>query len=62
MNTGLKIALSGFGALVAVSVFMMAQAWYYQAHIGRTLDTELGFTHGSPYVRCGTEKREDFHD
>ena len=56
----LKIACGIVAALVAVAVFTTAQAWYYQSHVGRALGTELGFTHGSPYVRCGQSEREVF--
>jgi hypothetical protein len=56
----IKIACGIVAALVAVAVFVTAQAWYYQLHVGRALDTDLGFTHGSPYVRCGESEREVF--
>jgi hypothetical protein len=58
MKRMLKIAAALFGALLLLVVFIAAQAWYYQIHIGQSLDTELGFTHGSPYIRCGDTLRE----
>ena len=29
-------------------------------HVGRMLEVDLGFRHGSPYVRCGESEREVF--
>lgn len=60
MKTTLKIALAGIGFLVAVVVFITVQEWYYQLDIGGSLDADMGFTHGSPYVQCGTTRREVF--
>jgi hypothetical protein len=46
-----------FGGWVA---WVMFEAFYYQGAVGVSLNRELGFTHGSPYVRCGGEVREVF--
>src|SRR5205807_8053739 len=34
--------------------------FYYQEHLGTSLERELGFRHGSPYVRCGGSARAVF--
>jgi hypothetical protein len=62
MNTrrAIKIACGIVAALASVAGLITMQAWYYQLHVGRALDTDLGFTHGSPYVRCGENEREVF--
>ena len=46
-----------FGGWVAWVMFEMV---YYQAAVGASLNRGLGFTHGSPYVRCGGEVTEVF--
>jgi len=56
----IKIVCGGVAAFVAVAVFITVQTCYYQLHVGSTLAADLGFTHGSPYVRCGDGEREVF--
>lgn len=62
MNTrrALKLSCGAVAAVAAVAGFITVQAWYYQLHLGRALDIDLGFTHGSPYVRCGESEIEVF--
>ena len=60
MKTPIKVAGVGVGALAVFAVSILIQAWYYQIHIGRLLDADLCFSHGSPYVRCGGSEREVF--
>jgi hypothetical protein len=33
-------------------VYIIVEAFYYQEHLGKLLERDLGFRHGSPYVRC----------
>jgi hypothetical protein len=60
----LKVAGSTFALLIAVLIgvvcFVAYQAEYYQIHLGRPLDRDLGFEHGSPYVFFGESSREVF--
>jgi hypothetical protein len=56
----LKITFAALFILVAVVVVCSVQTWYYQVQLGPSLNADFGFTHGSPYVRCGTTKREVF--
>lgn len=47
-------------AILVAATTIMARGLYYQDRIGRELSRNLGFTHGSPYVRCGDRDREVF--
>lgn len=58
MKSKSKVAYALFGCVAAAMGLFLAHMWYYQRHLGRPLNTQLGFTHGSPYVQCGEEWRE----
>ena len=46
-------ALCFFVAFVAFSVFVVVEAYYYQGQLAGELRKDLGFEHGTPYIRCG---------
>ena len=47
------------GAIAAALVlWVIGQAVYWQVIIGSPMEKELGFTHGSPYVRAGDHNIE----
>jgi hypothetical protein len=47
------LAALGFVALIALSVYVVVEAYYYQGRLAEDLRRELGFAHCTPYVRCG---------
>lgn len=53
-------AAIGFAAVVALIVFSMQRAHYYQSVVGSPLQRDLGFGHGSPYVNFGDKSVEVF--
>jgi hypothetical protein len=58
MKTPIKVAGVVVGVFAGIAVFISVQVWYYQVHVGRLLDVDLGFSLGSPYVRCGEIEHE----
>ena len=49
-----------FVTFVGFGLYTGYQAHYYQSTLGSQLERELGFTHGSPYLRLGDDSREVF--
>jgi hypothetical protein len=47
-------------ALVGRFIFVVHEAELYQERLGQPLERELGFQHGSPYIRFGSTRREVF--
>lgn len=65
MRTAIRRVFNWFGilflaAFVGLLVYVPTEAWYYQEHLGRDLERDLGFRHGSPYISCGDEHCEVF--
>lgn len=53
MEALLLIAGCLFLMLVVASVYITAAAYYYQVYLGPALERDLGFRHGSTYLRVG---------
>ena len=64
MSLPLKVALAGCGFLVLAFAAWLAyiafEMVYYGGQLGPGLAKDLGFSHGSPYVRCGSSYCEVF--
>ena len=59
--TYILAAIMLIGAIaVAFVLWIIGQAVYWQGIVGSPIEKELGFTHGSPYVRSGDRKFEVF--
>jgi hypothetical protein len=56
---GVTLALL-VAALVVAIAFVVSEATLYQSRLGPALERELGFAHGSPYVRLGERRQEVF--
>ena len=55
------IALVGLAAAFLVfALYVTSQAELYQSKLGHALERDLGFAHGSPYVRLGEHREEVF--
>ncbi len=54
------VVLGAIGVLLLAVAVICARHLFYQDFIGAGLNSELGFTHGSPYVRCGDREQEVF--
>lgn len=50
------IAIGSLAALVGI-IYVTAEMFYY---LGKPLEDDLGFRHGSPYLRCGDSIQEVF--
>jgi hypothetical protein len=59
MKTAVKILVVGCAILGVALIAFLAQMWFYQERVGGQLRSELGFEHGSPYVRCGGITRRE---
>jgi hypothetical protein len=47
------LVLLVFAAFFVLSVYIVVEAYYYQARLGPGLERDLGFKHGTRYIRCG---------
>jgi hypothetical protein len=57
VGIGLAILAAAF---VGFAWYVTSQAELYQTTLGPALERELGFAHGSPYVRLGEQREEVF--
>lgn len=53
LDTLLTLVGLCFYAFVVFGIYVTLEACYYQLWLGDRLRRELGFAHGSAYVRCG---------
>ena len=47
-------------AFIVFGVYVSSEAEEYQVRLGKPLESELGFAHGSPYIRNGESRLEVF--
>jgi hypothetical protein len=47
-------------AFVAFGIYVSSEAEEYQVRLGKPLESDLGFAHGSPYIRIDGARQEVF--